>query len=152
MRRESVRSTSAFTAIRPYTGWILIMVGIILEVLGWYGISGESVVARQLPYLASGSIPGAALMIVGTVVAVARSGTRTAGQVAELHSALLEPVVTDDAESAPEPALMAMPDGTTFHRASCALVIGKAEAAEVTEDEITARALRPCPVCEPDPG
>lgn len=134
------------------------MIGVVLEVLGWYGVSGQSVVARQLPYIASGSIPGAALMIAGTMVAVRRS-SESGRRIAELHAALIESAPPEPgreaaalaAEAGPAPqALLAVPDGTTFHRPSCALVAGKAEAVAVSTDEIAARGLRPCPVCEPN--
>ena len=68
-------------------------VGILLLVLGWYLISGEAIAAKQLPYLASASIPGAVLVVCGFVLAV--SGTTdpdTAHRIAELHALLTEAV------------------------------------------------------------
>lgn len=68
-------------------------VGVLLLVVGWYLISGEAVAAKQLPYLASASIPGAALVVCGVVVAA--SGTTdpdTARRIAELHALLTEAV------------------------------------------------------------
>ncbi|MEZ0106152.1 putative membrane protein [Catenulispora sp. EB89] len=68
-------------------------VGILLLVLGWYLISGEAIAAKQLPYLASASIPGAVLVVCGFVLAV--SGTTdpdTARRIAELHALFTEAV------------------------------------------------------------
>ena len=93
-------------------GWITAGLGVVLLVLGWYGVSGQSVVAEQLPYLASASIPGAALLIGGLVLAGAervrgRAGAVdevTARRIAELHRLLVEPVPEPGpaAESPPE--------------------------------------------------
>ena len=99
-------------------GWLTAGLGVILLVLGWYGVSGQSVVAEQVPYLASASIPGAALVIGGLVLAAAerargRVGTgagaldeATARRIAELHALLVEP----DPGPASEPAADGEPD------------------------------------------
>ncbi|GAA1975924.1 hypothetical protein [Catenulispora subtropica] len=74
-------------------GGAVIVVGVLLLVLGWYLISGEAVAAKQLPYLASASIPGAVLVVCGFVFAV--SGTTdpaTARKIAELHELLTDAV------------------------------------------------------------
>lgn len=58
-------------------GWYVAVLGVPLCVVGWYGVSGERLAARQLPYLASATVPGAALIVAGAVLTVGRS-TRTA--------------------------------------------------------------------------
>lgn len=81
-------------------GWLTAGLGVVLLILGWYGVSGQSVVAQQLPYLASASIPGAALVIGGLVLAGAERVRRraaaiddaTARRIAELHRLLVEPM------------------------------------------------------------
>jgi hypothetical protein len=73
--------------------------GVLLLVVGWYLISGEAVAAKQLPYLASASLPGAVLVVCGVVVAL--SGTTdpdTARRIAELHALLTEAVETASEE------------------------------------------------------
>ena len=97
-------------------GWLTAGLGVILLVLGWYGVSGQSVVAEQVPYLASASIPGAALVIGGLVLAAAerargRVGAgaldeATARRIAELHGLLVEP----DPGPAFEPAFKPAPE------------------------------------------
>jgi hypothetical protein len=85
-------------------GWLTAGLGVVLLALGWYGISGQSVVAEQLPYLASASIPGAALVIGGLVLAGAERVRRraaavdedTARRIAELHRLLVEPVPDEE--------------------------------------------------------
>ncbi|MYW00804.1 hypothetical protein GT354_21460, partial [Streptomyces sp. SID3343] len=58
---------------RTRGGWLVALCGALLCVLGWYGVSGERYEARQVPYLASATIPGAALIVAGAVLVV---GTR----------------------------------------------------------------------------
>ncbi|MFB7590535.1 hypothetical protein [Streptomyces sp. NPDC056169] len=114
--------------------------GAVLCVLGWYGISGERFAERQLPYLASCTVPGAALIVAGAVLVAA---------------ALLLPVRPPEPhpperEETPPPSSdgprLRVPGGTLAHRPDCPLVAGKAEATEVGD-----AALDPCPVCEPWP-
>ena len=78
----------------------LIVVGALLLVVGWYLISGEAIAAKQLPYLASASIPGAVLVVCGFVFAVSGSPdsvarAEAARQIAELHALLTEAVTED---------------------------------------------------------
>lgn len=144
--RETVSRLLRQVAGAPL-GWLITAAGVALLVVGWYGISGESVVAKQLPYLASATIPGAALLVAGLLAATrARPAERDRQLLADLHAALLEP--------APAPApptddgLWATPKGSTYHRSGCALA---RSAARITEVQIRARQLSPCPVCEPPP-
>ena len=52
---------------RPYLGWILLALGAMAIFLGWFGVSGQSLTAKQLPYLVSGGLTGLALIVVGAV-------------------------------------------------------------------------------------
>jgi hypothetical protein len=140
--------------LRAYLGPLMIIVGLGAEFLGWWGVSGESDTARQLPYIASGTVPGAAL-IVGGAILVASGGSQVeaARRLAELHALLVEPAQGEDGAVLPETqGWLAVPEGTVFHTSGCALVAGKAEAEPVTEREIAARGLAPCPVCGPREG
>jgi len=60
-------------------GWVSCAVGVLLCALGWYGVSGERYSARQIPYLASATVPGAALIVGGMVLLAARSRGAGAG-------------------------------------------------------------------------
>ena len=132
-------------------GWVVAAGGTALLVVGWYGISGESDVARQLPYLASGTIPGAALVVAGLLLtARARTDEHERQMIADLHAALLEPAPPAAAVAEPEAAdgqLWATERGRTYHRPGCPLC-GQA-AGQVGPDEVRARGLTACPVCDP---
>lgn len=144
--RETVNRLLRTVAGAPL-GWMVTAAGAALLVVGWYGISGESVVAKQLPYLASATIPGAALLVTGLLLAArAPTGERDRQLLADLHAALLT------SEPAPAPpvtgdGLWAIAQGRTYHRAGCPLSRHGAE--QITEAEVRERGLEPCPVCEP---
>ncbi|AUY54088.1 hypothetical protein [Streptomyces sp. CB01881] len=76
--------------------------GAALCVLGWYGVSGEQFAEQQIPYLASSTIPGAALIVAGVVLVALRSSGRSPGssdrsadlthrRVERLYALLVEP-------------------------------------------------------------
>jgi hypothetical protein len=145
-------------------GTTAVVAGALLLVAGWYGVSGESVVALQLPYIASATVPGAALLIVGAILlapVLRGDGTRN-DSLDRLVELLTEPVPADagtgaagaapaDEGEVPDTRLLAVPDGSQYHRAGCALVLGKPEATAVDTSVVAERALQPCPVCRPDP-
>jgi hypothetical protein len=150
-------------AIREWSGWFVVAAGAVLCVLGWYGISGESVIEQQLPYLASATIPGAALIVAGAFLIAARPARRT--EAADERIETLYGLLVTDAETggdttrtmpradadADAEALLAVPGGTLYHRRDCPLVADKPNAEVVDAGTITERSLTPCPVCEP-PG
>ena len=52
-------------AVRPYAGWILIGFGALVMLIGYFGVSRESIPAKQIPYLVSGGIGGVFLAVLG---------------------------------------------------------------------------------------
>ncbi|MEU8920178.1 hypothetical protein AB0D10_04470 [Kitasatospora sp. NPDC048545] len=87
----------ALRGAREWVGWLLVAAGAVLCVLGWYGVSGEPFVEQQVPYLASSTIPGAALIVAGAVVVALRPpappehGGLTDRRVERLYELLVEP-------------------------------------------------------------
>jgi hypothetical protein len=49
----------------PTDGSVLIPLGVIFIMLGWYGAARARVVQQQIPYLLSGSFVGLGCMVVG---------------------------------------------------------------------------------------
>ncbi|WP_380280977.1 hypothetical protein [Kitasatospora purpeofusca] len=162
-----------------WAGWALVAVGAVLCVLGWYGVSGERFVEQQVPYLASATVPGAALIVAGAVLVALRppgrapsaasppAGTPTATdrRIAHLYALLVDPAdPADPTETAVtgdggdggdtgEPAgpPLAVPGGTLYHRPDCPLVAGKPAAAPVDASAVRDRGLTPCRLCDPGP-
>lgn len=56
---------------RNILGWVLIGIGAVAIFAGWYGVSGDPNVARQLSYLASGGLGGLATAVVGVGLLIA---------------------------------------------------------------------------------
>ncbi|MEV7193224.1 hypothetical protein AB0N81_15690 [Streptomyces sp. NPDC093510] len=149
-------------AVHPllWAAFAALSAGAVLCVIGWYGVSGERFAERQLPYLASCTVPGAALIVAGAVLLAHGRSALAAARVEELYG-LLVATETATATERPRPpvatgdALLMVPGGTLRHRADCPLVAGKATVpadttAPVDATAPAADALAPCPVCEPE--
>ncbi|MFE4700323.1 hypothetical protein ACFRIC_24975 [Streptomyces sp. NPDC056738] len=140
-----------------WAGWAALAAGAVLCVVGWYGISGERYAERQLPYLASCTVPGAALIVAGSVLLTHGRNASATARVEELYGLL---VAAGSAEEEPGPAaavapaaagdLLMVPGGTLYHRADCPLVAGKPEAVPADSRVLASGDLGPCPICEPD--
>jgi hypothetical protein len=148
-------------AAARWGGWVTVAAGAVLCVVGWYGVSGERFAERQIPYLASSTIPGAALIVAGALLVGRSESSVSAARVDELYRLLVDlppEEGRDAAGAAPAPVAVAggppvaVPDGTMFHRPDCPLAEGKPGAAPVTAGTVRERGLRPCPVCEPSPA
>ena len=149
-----------WSAVRPVLGWVLAALGALALFLGWYGVSGESLTSKQLPYLVSGGLTGIALVVIASVFLATEDVRRQLSRVDELHRKvddlyalfvedLAAPVTAESAAVSAPGAVVALPAGTSFHRPDCALVTGKNDAAAVDSRAIRARKLRPCRVCSP---
>ncbi|MFD3314172.1 hypothetical protein [Streptomyces sp. NPDC058694] len=151
--------TARLRTVHPvlWAGWAALAAGAVLCVLGWYGISGERFAERQLPYLASCTVPGAALIIAGAVLLTHGRNALAAARVEELYGLLVaaDPADADESgQAAAAPVavsgdLLMVPGGTLWHRADCPLVSGKAEALPVDSRVLAGGDLDPCPICEP---
>jgi hypothetical protein len=144
--------------VRSSFGAALALIGAVLLFLGWYGASGRSTIGEQMPYLASGSIPGAALLVAAAVVLAGESSQRAAERthrlMVELHSLLVEDTPTSAVPASQNSdvadGFVVVPSGEHYHRPTCALVAGKAGAERVDSAALPGRRLVACPVCEPD--
>ncbi|WP_236655403.1 hypothetical protein [Streptacidiphilus carbonis] len=168
---------TALRALRTHLGWVCCAGGVLLCALGWYGVSGERYTARQIPFLASATAPGAALIIGGTVLLAARrrdvpvSARVSAEQQHDLDRMqrqleVLYQLLTDAVGSAEPPSgatsdhqagsgpngsalLLAVPGGRTYHRTGCLLVQGRQDPERLLDGAASERGLRPCPLCDP---
>lgn len=160
-------------ATRPVVGWVLIGVGALAILIGYFGVSREALVAKQIPYLVSGGITGMVLVAIGAFFLgtedlrkqLARLD-RIERQVNELHRALLVPldlaqvdeITAVGAETLPvadsgtgstgDAHFVALTSGQTFHRPDCRMIEGK-PAERLTPSVVKRRKLAPCRLCEP---
>jgi hypothetical protein len=132
---------------RVLLGWVLLLAGAAALFLGWYGVSGTAVTAKQVPYVVSGGLVGVALVVLAASVFATDDVRRRLQRVDELESrvaelcALLLETPTDEAPA----VVLAVPGGSTYHRPECRLVVGK----ESAEPVIEPGRLRPCRLCDP---
>jgi len=149
-------------ATRPVIGWVLLGVGALIILIGWIGVSGTPVVAKQIPYVVSGGIFGVFLAIVGAYFLGTEEMRKDSGRldrleriINELHEALLAredaPAThrSDDATQSNGQAYVSIAGSDVFHRPDCAMVAAKPNAAKVAPSTIQRRQLTPCSLCEP---
>ena len=150
-----------WSSIRPIVGWLLAAGGAVALFVGWWGISGEALTAKQIPYLVSAGLTGVALFILSGVFLATDDIRRQFKQIEDLQrkvddlyalfAADLASVDSEPAAVAADPATyVALPAGSSYHRSDCALVAGKSEAAAVNAAAVRDRGLSPCRVCSPE--
>ncbi|GGV48299.1 hypothetical protein GCM10010277_41550 [Streptomyces longisporoflavus] len=158
-RPDQTARSARLRAVRPvlWAAVAALAVGAVLCVFGWYGMSGERFAERQLPYLASCTVPGAALIVAGAVLLAHGRSTLASARVEELYELLVSagtpPADTGRAEPvATSGDLLMIPGGTLWHRADCPLVAGKPKAVPADARILASGDLSPCPICEPEPA
>ena len=148
-------------ASRPWAGWAFVAVGLLLNLLGWIGVSGEAIVAKQIPYVVSGGIGGVLLAVIGAYFLGTEELRKDSGRldrleqmVNELHVALLARPDAPQASagvstngSDPERVLV-VSGGETFHGHGCPMAAGK-DTEELAVEAARTRGLSPCPLCSP---
>jgi hypothetical protein len=150
-------------ATRPVIGWVLLGVAALVILIGWIGVSGTPVVAKQIPYIVSGGIGGVLLAVLGAYFLGTEELRMDSGRldrlermVDELHDTLLSradaPAATNHAEDAPTPngqAYVSLSGSDIYHRPDCAMVASKTNSAKIAPSTIKRRELKPCSLCEP---
>jgi hypothetical protein len=147
--------------LRPYLGYLFLAAGAIALFVGWWGVSGTAVVAKQLPYIASAGLLGVVLIAIGNRIFLINDLRRDSGRldrleqmVAELHAVLLSrsdavaDSATANAAGSGKP-FRAVPRGTTYHLPECAMVSGK-QSVSISRGDVTSRKLKACRMCHPD--
>src|SRR3954454_22856467 len=83
-------------ATRPVIGWVLLGLGALFILIGWIGVSGTPILAKQIPYVVSGGIAGVFLAVAGAYFLGTEELRKDSGRldrlermVEELHAALL---------------------------------------------------------------
>ena len=143
-------------------GAVLLPLGALLIVLGWYGSAHTTRVWEQMPYVISGGLLGTALVFAGgfcyfahwmmRMVEDGRQQADAAMVTAERSLAALERIeglLGENGLSAAAPTetpFVTTATGSMVHRPACAMVQGKENLRRVRGDE---PGLRPCLVCQP---
>jgi hypothetical protein len=150
--------------LRRSSGYILLALGFLCLILGWYGAANQNVVAEQIPYVVSGGLLGLAFIVLGGRVLLIEDLRRDSGRldrvevmVAELHALLLARAdaagvdATGRAKQTTEPnplVLQVISGSKTYHLPGCPLLAGKRNSSASVATVIK-RGLTPCLLCEP---
>lgn len=161
---KSVLWRWVWASVRPVLGYLFIIVGLLLLLSAYLGVSREVLVAKQLPYLVSGGLFGIAAVSLGSRLLLIEDMRRDSARiemleraVLELHSALLTRPDAPEAltaRTAPNgqashETLLALTGGAAFHRADCPVVQGKDSAQPITARAAASRGLQACRMCQP---
>jgi hypothetical protein len=157
-------------SIRPVLGYVLVGLGLLSILLAWYGVSGQALVAKQLPYIASGGLLGVALVVLGARFMLiddlrrdSKRLDRLETMVNELHAALLArpdapgrvarsgetAAAAERAGSNGSASYVVLAGGQSFHLTGCPMLEGKEQSSKIRASAAARRGLVPCPICEP---
>lgn len=75
---------------RTIAAWTAIGLGALVLLIGWIGVSGETLVAKQLPYLISGGIGGLGFLGAGVGLLIAQDLRAERDRLGRLEAELLE--------------------------------------------------------------
>ena len=169
--RETLRETEApGELLRRYLAagggqalaFVLLGAGALLLIVGWFGVSREVIVSKQIPYLVSGGLGGAFLLGVGGLLMVThelrldnRRLQAVEMLVEELRDALLfdesaetvAPVASTNGSSNNKFAVVA--GGSRYHLPTCSAAVGK-ELTYMGSEAVRGKGLQPCRLCTPD--
>ena len=149
-------------------GATISVAGGVIVLLGWYGAAHTTVLQYQIPYLISGGMLGAALIVLGGIYYFAHFLSR---QQSRLEQLLVQAIYAGDPElasiseldaeppGAPTPGAQRVLDegwaaeqvvwvesGSSFHRPDCQMVRGKTTK-RGTEREAERAGLTSCRIC-----
>jgi hypothetical protein len=152
--RRVRRATGAVATERwlAVAGGVLMPLGVLLVIFGWYGAAHTTRLFEEIPYLISGGMLGIVVACIGAalyfgywltrLVTLAR---RLLESMARIESGLA--ALTAPAGSARE-ELVATKGGGLYHRPDCSVVAGRARA-ELRAVTLPAAGLAPCKLCAP---
>jgi hypothetical protein len=162
-KAERASLPERLTALRRRTGFvvtertlltvgsILMPLGLVLVLLGWYGAAHTTRVFEQIPYMISGGLLGVVCMIAGGFCYFGFFLARLLATSREMLDALLR--LEERLEATPQSTrlpvvrLVATRNGTMYHRPDCAAVADRAPA-ELRTVRAT-EGLTPCRMCIP---
>jgi hypothetical protein len=140
-----------------WAGAILLPLGLVVIVLGWYGAANTPYQYDQMSYLVSGGLLGLGLTFVGGflyfgawLARIAADGRESAKRLADTLLLLADVTSRSTSTSDQGVDLGAVPvtagGGTTMHRRDCSLIAHRQDLRPVGEDN---QHLTACRVCRP---
>lgn len=146
---------------RSLTAMLLLILGVVFVMLGWYGAAHTNIITEQIPYLISGGLLGLGLIIVAGFVAsfsvleqenrelrreIARSlATARAAGAAPVGPAPIAGIAPSD-----NGHVFVVPGGRTYHEPGCPIVEGKEGVQEFEPAQAVGSGYTACKLCGPD--
>lgn len=133
----------------------LLITGVVIVLLGWYGAANTNILTEQVPYLISGGLLGMALIIVSAVVGssaslerenreLRRDLTRLLGSGgSRFTGASIGPVRR---ASSDDGRVVVVPGGRSYHTPGCPIAEGK-NGSEMSLEEAREAGLSTCKLC-----
>ncbi|MDT0202244.1 hypothetical protein [Nocardioides sp. AE5] len=140
-----------------WAGAIMLPLGLVVIVLGWYGAANTPYQYDQLSYLVSGGLLGLGLTFVGGflyfgawLARIAADGRESSKRLADTLLVLADVTARSSAVDSAGLDVGAIPvttrDGTTMHRRDCSLIAHRDDLVPVGENNLH---LSVCRVCKP---
>jgi len=136
-----------------WAGAILLPLGLVVIVLGWYGAANTPYQYDQMSYLVSGGLLGLGLTFVGGflyfgawLARIAADGRESSKRLADTLALLAEATRPAADHGAAGATLVVAGSGATLHRRDCSLIAHREDLNPV--GGLTA-GLTPCRVCRP---
>lgn len=134
---------------------VLLPLGLLVILLGWYGAAHTPYLFEQVPYMISGGLVGLALVTGAGLLYFGSWVARSAGaqqRAAEETLSLLREIrdglggARSAATANGHTGFVATARGSMWHRPDCAVVAGREDLREVGPD---GDGLKPCALCDP---
>jgi hypothetical protein len=138
-------------------GAILLPMGLLAIVLGWYGTANTPYEYDQISYLVSGGLLGLGLVLVGGfllfgawLAQISEQGRQSSARLAEALEALVSAQAAASGGASEQVRMVTAGKGSTLHRSDCGLVADRPDLVAVGAGT---GGLTPCRVCAPlDPA
>jgi hypothetical protein len=148
------RATGAVATERwlAVAGGVLMPLGVLLVLAGWYGASHTTRLFEEIPYLISGGMLGIVLAAIGAACYFGYWLTRLvdhAGQIVDGLARVEQRLAALEGEdTAVDYALVATKGGALYHRPDCSVVAGRPRS-ELRTVTLPAKGLSACKLCNP---
>jgi hypothetical protein len=134
-------------------GGVLMPLGVLLVLAGWYGASHTTRLFEEIPYLISGGLLGIVLACLGAALYFGYWLTRLVSHARQIVDGLARIEERLDALGAAgadvsTDALVATKGGALYHRPDCSVVAGR-PASELRTVTASTRGMSPCKLCNP---
>lgn len=139
---------------------VLLVIGIVFVMLGWYGAAHTNIFTEQIPYLISGGILGLGLIIVAGFFAYSTIARREQRELRRDIAFMMQHMRVGEvragagklaaAPAAGDGRVYTVPGGRSYHVAGCPIVEGKEGVKELQPAEAIGSGLTACKLCGPD--